>query len=212
MPSDAATLQDLEDIDVDQDEGDTKAGDGKGMRLSADRFAAKWGGFVALGVVMILAGIVALGETMLVRLASVIFIGGALQVSGILQIIHAAANRDWDAFLIALLCGVLYVVGGFLIMQEPVQGSVMFTILLPAVLATGGGLRIAVALRHGEVTGGWVLLLSGLISFAFAAMLFLTLPWSGLWGLGALIGIELLVQGFSWISVGFALRHTRRPA
>jgi uncharacterized membrane protein HdeD (DUF308 family) len=174
--------------------------------LGADRLAAKWGGFVALGIVMILAGVFALGETMLVTLASLIFIGGALQVGGIFQIIHASANRDWGAFLFALLCGVLYVVGGFLIMQEPEQGSVMITILLPAVLAAGGGLRIAAAVRHREITGGWVLLLSGLISIAFAVMLYLTLPWSGLWGLGALISIEMLVQGFSWISVGFALR------
>jgi len=37
--------------------------------------------------------------------------------------------------------------------------------------------------------------LSGLISAVIGALLYASLPWSGLWVLGTLIGIELVVQG-----------------
>ena len=37
--------------------------------------------------------------------------------------------------------------------------------------------------------------LSGLISIVIGILLYASLPWSGLWVLGTLIGVELLVQG-----------------
>jgi uncharacterized membrane protein HdeD (DUF308 family) len=173
------------------------------------RLAAKWGWFVALGIVMIFAGLCALGDTVLVTLLSVIFIGAVMVVSGVFQIVHAFANKQWGAFVFALACGTLYVVGGFLIMREPVRGSVLLTILLLFALAISGILRITMAIRHREVRGWWLLLLGGLISIGLAALLYLSLPWSGLWVLGTLIGVELLVQGFSWTSLGFTLRRMR---
>jgi len=63
------------------------------LGLEPRRLAAKWGWFVALGVVMVIAGGFALGDTVLVTLISVIFIGAALLIAGIFQIVHAFANK-----------------------------------------------------------------------------------------------------------------------
>ncbi len=171
--------------------------------------AGKWGWFVGLGIIMLIGGVLALGDTVLVTLLSVIFIGAVLVVSGIVQIIHAFANKGWASFLFALLCGALYIVGGLLIMGEPVQGSILLTIFLLAALAVGGVLRIVIALRHREVHGWWLLLIGGVISLALAVLLYISLPWSGLWVLGTIIAVELIIQGASWVSMGFALRGMR---
>lgn len=179
------------------------------LASASRRLAGKWGWFVVLGILMIFAGFFALGETVLVTLVSVIFIGAALVAGGVVQLIHAFGNRGWRSALFSALCGALYVVGGFLIMKEPVRGSLVITAFLIAALAVGGVLRIVVSLRHQEVHGWWLLLLGGVVSLALAALLFASLPWSGLWVLGMLIGIELLVQGFTWTSFGFALRALR---
>jgi len=37
-------------------------------------------------------------------------------------------------------------------------------------------------------------------------MLYQALPWSGLWVLGTLIAVEMIVQGVSWIGFGMDLR------
>ena len=37
-------------------------------------------------------------------------------------------------------------------------------------------------------------------------LLYSSMPWSGLWVLGTLIGIELIVSGVTWLQFGFALR------
>src|SRR5690348_16183862 len=100
--------------------------------LDAQRLAPNWGWFLALGVVMLLAGLFALGDTVMVTLLSVILIGDALIVGGVFQIIHAFATKEWGAFLFALLCGALYIAGGILIMDEPEHGSLLITIFLLA--------------------------------------------------------------------------------
>jgi uncharacterized membrane protein HdeD (DUF308 family) len=178
--------------------------------LEPRRVVAKWGWFVALGVVMVVAGGFALGDTILVTFLSVIFIGAALLVGGVFQIIHAFANKEWGAFLLALLCGALYVVGGVLIMDEPVNGSVVITICVMVALALNGVLRIAMALRHRELPGWWLMLLGGLLAIGVAVLLYLSLPWSSLWLLGTLIAVELIFNGVGWIRLGFALRAERQ--
>ena len=180
--------------------------------LGYTQLASRWGWFLALGVVLILAGVFALGDVVAVTLASVIFIGAALLVGGIFQIIHAFATKQWSAFLFALLCGVLYVVGGVLIMQEPVQGSLVITLFLVAALVVGGVLRIVIALRHRDLSGWLLLLFGGIISLLLGFLLYSTLPWSGLWVLGTLIGVELIIQGISWVQFGLSLRHLARSA
>ena len=180
--------------------------------LGYKNVAGKWGWFVALGVTLILAGVFALGDVVAFTLISVIFIGAMLLVGGVFQLIHAFMTKGWSDFFLNLLMGVVYVVGGFLIMQEPVQGSVIITLFLLAALLVGGIMRIVVAVRHREMTGWWLLVLSGLISVFLAIVLYMSLPWSGLWVLGTVIAIELLIQGFTWLQFGLSLRKLARES
>jgi uncharacterized membrane protein HdeD (DUF308 family) len=41
-------------------------------------------------------------------------------------------------------------------------------------------------------------------------LLYRSLPWSGLWVLGTLIAVELLVQGGTWLQFGLSLRQMAR--
>jgi uncharacterized membrane protein HdeD (DUF308 family) len=178
--------------------------------LGYTQVASKWGWFVALGLVLILAGVFALGDVVAVTLVSVIFIGAMLLVGGIFQIVQAFMTKQWSGFLLNLFVGLLYVIGGFLIMQEPVHGSFIITLLLLAAILMGGITRIMIALRHRELSGWWLMLLGGIISVILAIILYASLPWSGLWVLGTLIAIELLIHGFTWLQVGLSLRQLAR--
>jgi uncharacterized membrane protein HdeD (DUF308 family) len=170
-----------------------------------------WGWFVTLGIALILLGAVAWIETTAVTLVSVVFIGAALLVGGIFQIVHAFATRSWSSFAINLICGVLYAVGGLLIMDEPVTGSVVITAILALTMVLGGILRIVIAAGHKHVKGWWPLVIGGAVSVLVGALLYATLPWSGLWVLGTLISIELAIQGIVWLQFGLSLRRTAHP-
>ncbi|HUC18329.1 MAG TPA: HdeD family acid-resistance protein [Acetobacteraceae bacterium] len=168
--------------------------------------SGKWGWFVALGIALIVLGVIAWIDVVAVTLAGTIFVGAMLLVGGVFQIIHGFMMRGWQSLLLSLLCGAFSIIAGLLIMSEPLKGALVLTILVVAALVVGGIIRIVIGFRHREMPSwGW-LVASGIISLVVAALLYASLPWSGLWVLGTLIAVELLVQGVSWLSFGLALR------
>jgi uncharacterized membrane protein HdeD (DUF308 family) len=165
-----------------------------------------WGWFVALGIVQLVLGIIAWFDVIAFTIAGVIFIGALVLVAGIFQIVHSFMDRKWGGFALHLLVGILYVIGGFLLMNDPLPGAVIITIFVAAALVIGGILRIAMAVQHRHMPGWWLLLLGGIVSVVVGIMLYLMLPWSGLWVVGTLIAVELIFHGVSWIQFGLALR------
>lgn len=171
--------------------------------------STRWGWFVVLGIVLIILGVIAWLDVVAVTLASTIIIGAMLLVGGAFQIIHAFMSKGWRGFVFGLLSGVLYVIAGLMIMNEPVGGAILLTILIAAALFVGGIVRIVLALRHRDMRAWGLLLLSGIIGVVVGIVLYASMPWSGLWVLGTLIAVELIVQGFSWLYFGFALRNVQ---
>lgn len=169
--------------------------------------AHRWGWFLVLGILLILLGIFAWIEVVAVTLAGVILLGAAMFVGGIFQIIHAFMVRAWSGFFLHILMGVLYVIGGLLIMAEPLQGAVVVTVFLAVCLAVAGIMRVVMAIQHRELNGWWLMLFSGVITFLIGLLLYATLPWSGLWVLGTLIAVELVIQGITWVQFGLMLRR-----
>jgi len=175
---------------------------------SGHRPRTRWGWFVALGILQLVLGAIAWIDVIAFTIAGVIFIGALLVVAGAFQIVHAFMDRSWGTFALHLLVGVLYVIGGLLLMDEPIQGSVIITLFVAAALIIGGILRIVIGLRHRSMPGWGLMLAGGVISLLVGVMLYMTLPWSGLWVVGTLIAVELIVHGVSWIQFGLALRRT----
>lgn len=167
-----------------------------------------WGWFVALGVAQLALGVIAWFDVIAFTIAGVIFIGALLLVAGVFQIVQAFMDREWGSFALHVLVGVLYVIGGLLLMDEPVRGSVVITILVAAALIIGGVLRIVIGVQHRHMPGWGLLIAGGVISLIVGVMLYMTLPWSGLWVVGTLIAVELIFHGVSWLQFGLALRRT----
>jgi hypothetical protein len=89
--------------------------------MTADRRPrTRCGWFVALGILMILLGAFAWYDIIGLTLAGTIFIGTALLVGGVFQVVQAFMDRSWGGFLLQVLAGILYCIGGLLIMREPV--------------------------------------------------------------------------------------------
>jgi uncharacterized membrane protein HdeD (DUF308 family) len=78
-----------------------------------------------------------------------------------------------------------------------------------AALMVGGVVRIVLALQHRDIAAWGLILFSGVVSIVVGYLLYASLPWSGLWLLGTLIAMELLLQGSSWLYFGIALRFAR---
>ncbi|MCX2564029.1 HdeD family acid-resistance protein [Acetobacter thailandicus] len=169
----------------------------------------KWGLFVGLGISLILLGFSACIDTVFVTLASTIFIGFVLIVGGAAQLFHAFAVKDWGGFFFSLIAGLLYILAGVFIIQEPVAGATMITLFASACFIVAGITRCIMAVKHRALHGWGIILFSGLISLVVGFCLYFTLPWSGLWLIGTFVAVELIISGMSWLQLGLALRRSQ---
>ena len=171
------------------------------------QIADNWGWFLALGILLIIAGVAAIAFPLLSTIATKIALGWIFLIAGALIVVHAFSIRQWQGFLLSLLIGVLYLVAGAWLAFTPFAGVIALTLLLAALFLAEGVLEVMMAMRVRPHEGwGW-LLISGVIAVAVGAMIAAELPSSGVWAIGLLTGINLLSSGVSFVVLALAGRR-----
>jgi uncharacterized membrane protein HdeD (DUF308 family) len=168
---------------------------------------AKSGWIVALGVVYLIAGILALGSVVMATVVSVYFVGIMMLIAGVAEVINAFQIKNWGKFLLWLVLGALYIVAGFVTFENPLLAAALLTLLLGVALIASGITRIMLSLSmmHGS-PWGWVLF-SGAVTFLIGLIILVHWPVSGLYILGIFLGVDLVFAGVAWIGLGLGLRR-----
>ncbi|KRR29472.1 HdeD family acid-resistance protein [Bradyrhizobium retamae] len=170
---------------------------------------AKWGWIVALGVVYLLAGFIALGSVAMATFVSVLVVGVMMIIAGVAEVFGAFQIKSWGKFLLWALLGVLYIIAGFVTFQNPLLAAVLLTLVLGAALLVSGIMRIVLAFSmKREAPWIWVAL-SGVITLLLGVLILLRWPVSSLYILGLFLAIDLIMAGAGWIGLGFGLRRAR---
>jgi uncharacterized membrane protein HdeD (DUF308 family) len=168
------------------------------------QIADNWGWFLALGLLLILAGVAAIAFPLLSTIATKIALGWIFLVAGVVLVVHAFSIKQWRGFLLGLLVGALYVVAGGWLAFFPFTGIITLTLLLAVLFLAEGVLTVMMAMRVRPHEGwGW-LLTSGLIAVAVGVMIAVELPTSAVWAIGLLTGINLLSSGVSFVVLALA--------
>ena len=168
---------------------------------------AKSGWIVALGLVYVIAGFVALGSVVFATVVTVFVVGIMMLIAGAAEVVNAFQIKTWGKFLLWLLLGVLYIVAGFVTFENPLLAAAVLTLLLGFSLVASGIMRIVLAFSMKEGTPWLWVALSGVITLLLGVVILAHWPVSGLYILGLFLGIDLIVAGASWIGVGFGLRR-----
>src|ERR1700742_3483495 len=103
---------------------------------------AKTGWLIALGVVYVIAGLIALGSVVFATVVSVFVVGIMMLIAGVAEVINAFQIKTWGKFLLWLLLGALYIVAGFLTFDNPLLAAVVLTLLLGVALIASGIMRV----------------------------------------------------------------------
>jgi len=183
------------------------------LRAASDMapLRAKWGWIVALGVVYLVAGFIALGSVMMATVASVFVVGVMMIVAGVAEIISAFQCKGWGKFLIWALLGVLYIVAGFITFENPLFAAVVLTLMLGAALVASGAVRIFLAFSMKRESPWLWVLLSSLVTLLLGVLILARWPVSSVYVLGIFLGIDLVMAGAGWIGLGFALHRRDTP-
>ncbi|WP_407151964.1 HdeD family acid-resistance protein [Bradyrhizobium sp. ORS 86] len=162
-----------------------------------------------LGIVMVLAGLVILGDVALFTVISTIFIGWTAIVAGAFEILHAFWTKGWGGFVWQLLLGALYLAFGIVLLSQPVTSALILTYVLGLLLLLSGVVRMLVGIGHWQQSG-WIMLASGIFGVLAGLIILTGFPATGLWVLGLLLGIDLLSHGVGWLT--YALQPAVRTA
>jgi uncharacterized membrane protein HdeD (DUF308 family) len=166
---------------------------------------SRWWWLLVLGVLLVVLGLVALSAMVVATLATVIYFGVLLLISGASHVASAFSARAGRGLFFHLLIGLLDAVVGLVMVARPDKAALVLTLVLAVAFLVGGAFRIisAFAIRYP----GWPLLaLSGVIGLALGACILLEWPESGMWVIGLFLGIDLISRGLSWVTTALAVR------
>jgi uncharacterized membrane protein HdeD (DUF308 family) len=164
-----------------------------------------WWLFLALGLVSVFIGLLAIGSAFIATLASVVVFGVLLLTAGITEVIHAVVVRNLKGFALHLLASALYLIVGLFMLEDPVRAAAVLTLLLAASFLVGGVLRIIFSLAVRFHAWPWVLL-NGAVDLILGLLILSGWPEASLWVIGLFVGIDLVFHGWSWIILALSVR------
>src|SRR5947208_4447848 len=162
---------------------------------------------VLRGIAAIVFGVIAFVYPGLTVAVLVLLFGAWVLVDGVFRIVgaigHRASDPDWGW---QLVIGILGIIIGFLTFHAPAITALALVIYIAAWALMIGVTEIALAIKmRREIKGEWLLILMGLASIVFAALLL----WNPVAGAAALIWIiawYAVIIGVLAIIFGFRLR------
>jgi uncharacterized membrane protein HdeD (DUF308 family) len=166
----------------------------------------RWGWLLALGIVEIIAGGVAIAVPVIASFAAVAIFGAALLVTAILQLVHAFQVRAWPRSAWYGLGGLFYAIAGLLVVAFPLGGALTLAVLLGILFLADGTLRVAFGMSVRPVVGWAWLVAGGIGSLLVGVILLLGWPATALWATGLLLGINLIFTGLTRITLALASR------
>jgi uncharacterized membrane protein HdeD (DUF308 family) len=168
---------------------------------------SKWGWFVALGIALLVLGIIAFLNVAMATIASVFYVGILMLIGAGVQIVQAFGVKSWGSFFWWLLSGLVYAVAGIVTLRNPLLASAVLTLILAMALVVGGILRIWVGFSaRPHRSWGWIVA-GGVLTLLAGIVIAIHWPVNSLWILGMFLAIDLMFQGWSDIALGLALRR-----
>lgn len=174
-------------------------------------FRQNWGWLLALGIVWIILGVIALVDSIAATIASMLVFGWVLLIAGIVEAVQAFRHRRGGHLFLHVLEAVLSFVVGLMLLRHPLAGALVMTLLLAAYFIVAGIFRIVAALSIRSPQWGWALG-NGIITLILGILVWAQWPVSGLWIIGLFIGIDLIVTGWTRVMLALTARKLPLPA
>jgi uncharacterized membrane protein HdeD (DUF308 family) len=170
---------------------------------------SSWCWFLTLGILLVVCGTIAVGFPVITSAAAILVLAVVLLVAGVATIVSSFWAGKWSGFLVQLLVGIVYVAAGFAITERPLASIAVLTLFVAVAFVVAGAFRTLAALAIRFPQWGWALL-NGVITFLVGMVIYRQverLPANALWVVGLLVGLELLLNGWTWIMLSLEIRR-----
>jgi uncharacterized membrane protein HdeD (DUF308 family) len=166
-----------------------------------------WVSVMALGMAMVFIGLVAMALPFVAAMAIELMIGSLLLVAGIVQGFLSFKAQNWRGFLWEMILAAFYLVVGVWMLVNPLKGMVSIAFVLAVFFVTEGIFKTILAFRIRPVANwGWVMF-SGMVTFFLGVVIWAGWPFSAVWMVGFMFGIDMVFGGGSLIMVAMSARR-----
>jgi uncharacterized membrane protein HdeD (DUF308 family) len=154
----------------------------------------------ALGALLVLIGLVVLGNAVVATRVSIVFLGWMLVVAGVAGLVAAVVTAGSGGMWSSAIGGGVCLVVGLMCLRHTDAAAVTLTLIMGALFLLSGVVRLVAASATTEYR--WPLLLSGAVSAVLGLAVLLNIFDASRALLGVMLGIQTIVEGLSMILVG----------
>lgn len=161
---------------------------------------------IAVSLLLILAGILAIGLPVAAGFGVNIVVAWLLVFCGVVHLVYGWHIRAIGGVIWQVLLGALYIAIGVYLLMHPVAGLLTLTLALAIYLFAEGLLELIMAFQLRPQQGwGW-LLFDGLVTLALGIMIWRLWPWHTEWVVGTLVGISMIFSGVTRLMLSLGAR------
>jgi uncharacterized membrane protein HdeD (DUF308 family) len=160
------------------------------------------------GVLLIVCGILAIASPLLAAVAVSAFVAWLIVVAGVVHLILAFRVHGAGSMIWKLLVALAYLFFGGYLIAHPLLGVTSLTLLLAVLFLVEGVLDIVMFFRMRSLRGSTWVLIDAIITLALGLMIYMQWPTSSVWAIGTLVGVSLIISGFSRVMLSLAVRRT----
>lgn len=169
-----------------------------------------WGWLLFMGISLIILGAIGLYMTGAMTMVSILYLGIIVVIGGMLMLIDALKAAGWKAIIWEVLIAITYLAAGIIMIINPAESAIWFTMFIGAFLAISGVFRVIMGFIIRNDVKGWSwTVIGGVASIVLAAIIFAEWPISGLWVIGMFVAIEMITQGVSMITIAWAAKSQK---
>lgn len=169
------------------------------------RLSRGFGWLAALGVILVLAGLVGLIYTGVATLTSMILFGWLLLIGGVVGLLHAVQARDSGFFWLGAVVAALNIAAGVVVIARPDAAAAALTMFAALLFLTGGVFRLAGSLVVRGPQFGWTLV-QGAFGLLLGILVLASWPSSSKYVIGCFFSLALLFDGLGLVATGFGGR------
>ncbi|SHG58016.1 Uncharacterized membrane protein HdeD, DUF308 family [Cognatiyoonia sediminum] len=156
----------------------------------------------AIGVLMIVFGIIALLNPFRATIAVELMLGWMFLIAAVIQVVAIFKVDTWGQRIWALLLVVVNVFVGISLLSNPLAGVLALTFVIGILFGASGLVKFFMSFGMRGTPMFWPMLLSGIISVILAFMILANYPASAVSLLGILLSVELISSGVAMMFLG----------